>query len=183
MVPLKVARKSVAVMLVCCISVALSTHAKVRPVAWDRDAILSKESIPPGEQFDWARKLTFPGAGEWKPIFLAADGSEINFASLRGSSRRGEKARVWVRVEQRSRQQPQSFATFVEFDCEDHTMKLISQRQFSESDMRGELRTINAPNIAEPILPGTAAETWLDWACKATAPKETKDGNAGEPRT
>jgi hypothetical protein len=160
---LKDAWRPLAGLLACCASSSTAS------AGWDWNGILEKESaIPAGQQFDWVRNLTFPGPGDWKPIYLAVDGSEISFGTLRNSTRRGEVARVWVRVEYRDRKQHQSSATFTEFDCEDHTMRFLSQRQFSESDMRGELRTINSHDIAEPILPGTAAETWLEWACKAT---------------
>jgi hypothetical protein len=163
------------VLAALCVSVwalpALSQENPTSPLWADLIGVLeAKEKIPPGEHFDWVRSLTFPGSGDWKLIFLAGDGREADFGTTRNSSRRGEVTQVWVRVENREPQQPQSTATFTEFDCDRKTMKFLSQRQFSESDMRGEAKTINALDAPEPILPGTIADSWLAWACEVTKP-------------
>lgn len=145
--------------------------AEAEKARQDKAAQELAEKSPEGDPFKWSLALTIPGTGEWEWVGGAPDGSMAFFSTKRNATRVGAVATVWIRAEFRDRHSPQSTASWMEFNCTKNTVRTLHLMEYGKADLNEPTDTIPTPTLAAPILPGTVAEAWLEWACKNTKAK------------
>ncbi|MGA2778927.1 MAG: surface-adhesin E family protein [Steroidobacteraceae bacterium] len=131
----------------------------------------------------WVKTLDPLTSGGWEFRTVADDGSWASFSTTHQMKRSGKIVSVWLRQEFAEPQLDPSGDAYlsivqkIDYDCTKVQARPVLVIYYSANNIKGNAQTEQAdPKQAPwtPIVPGTLAETNLQWACSAERASEGK---------